>query len=143
MQVFTRALFVLLVALIVAACGPGAVAPTTLDVILSGEDHGIETTMSGTANVTAVGNQLRVDGAWEWGNGPRTVTVAHIHGPADVGEDAPPLGELAVDNDARTFVGTFTMNAQEATYFQNNRLYINLHTEEYPGGEIRGQIIHP
>ena len=99
--------------------------------------------MTGTANVTAVGDQLRVDGAWEWGNGPRTVTVAHIHGPAGVGEDAPPLGELAVDNDARTFDGTFTMDAQQATCFQNNQLYINLHTEEYPGGEIRGQIIHP
>jgi hypothetical protein len=35
------------------------------------------------------------------------------------------------------------MSAEEATWFQNGQLYINVHTEEHPGGEIRGQIVHP
>jgi hypothetical protein len=144
MQAFTRSFFVLLGALLIAACGPGAVAPTNLAVVLSGADHGIVTTMTGNANVTAVGDVLTVDGAWEWGaDGARTVTGAHIHGPAAVGEDAPVVGELAFNNETRRFEGTFTMSAEVATYFQTNRLYINLHTEAYPAGEIRGQIMHP
>lgn len=132
-----------LVVLVLAACGPGAVAPTTLDVVLSGDNEvpAVTTDMTGTASVTTFGDRLFVSGDWEGNATP--VTGAHVHGPADETENAGIVFPLNFGNDTNSFSGSFVMDATQAEWFQQNQLYINVHTEENPGGEIRGQIVHP
>lgn len=117
-----------------------ALTPTTFEVTLSGANEvpPNASTAFGSANVTVVGNRLAIDGAWE---GFDIIDHgAHVHGPATTGENADILFELTFDNQTKTFEGTFTMDADQMSFFLADELYINLHSAQFPGGEIRGQI---
>jgi hypothetical protein len=63
-------------------------------------------------------------------------TAAHIHGPAAVGENAGPM----IDISASIEKGSADVTEAQLTELQAGRTYINVHTEKYPGGEIRGQL---
>lgn len=64
-------------------------------------------------------------------------TAAHIHGPAAVGENAGPM----IDISASIEKGSADVTDAQLTELQAGRTYINVHTEKYPGGEIRGQLM--
>lgn len=66
-----------------------------------------------------------------------TQTAAHLHGPALAGANAPALVTLP-NGDFRDFTVTFT--AQQGLDMRNGRLYLDVHTQNSPEGEIRGQI---
>lgn len=64
--------------------------------------------------------------------------AAHIHGPAAVGENA---GIQIPLSSGSPKIGSATLdNTQEADLLAG-LYYVNIHTVNYPGGEIRGQII--
>jgi hypothetical protein len=67
-------------------------------------------------------------------------TAAHFHGPADPGENAPPT--VPVEGSlASPISGTATLtDAQEAELLAG-QWYFNLHTAQYPDGELRGQVL--
>lgn len=67
-------------------------------------------------------------------------TAAHFHGPAAMGENAPPV--VPVDGAlASPITGTATLtDAQEADLL-GGMWYFNVHTAQYPDGEIRGQVM--
>jgi len=128
-------------ALALVACGPGAVPPTTLEVLLSGDNEvpAVTTDAAGTANVTVVGNVMAVDGAFTGMTigGPG----AHVHGPASPTENAGIVFGLTFDNATMRFEGTFTLDEEQMQWFRDGLLYINLHSEAFPAGQIRGQIV--
>ena len=64
---------------------------------------------------------------------------AHIHGPALPGQAADILFPLDSGSPKSQCVGPLT-NTQKAALLRN-RLYINIHTANNTGGEIRGQIL--
>ncbi|HYV00051.1 MAG TPA: CHRD domain-containing protein, partial [Pyrinomonadaceae bacterium] len=64
-------------------------------------------------------------------------TAAHLHGPAVAGANAPALVTLP-NGDFRDFTVTFT--AQQGIDMRTGRLYLDVHTQNNPDGEIRGQI---
>jgi len=64
-------------------------------------------------------------------------TAAHIHGPAVAGSNAPALVTLP-NGDFRDFTVTFT--AQQGIDMRNGQMYLDVHTQNNPDGEIRGQI---
>ncbi len=69
------------------------------------------------------------------------VTAAHFHGPAGPGVNAP----VAVPLNS-TFVGTWqrseiTLTEAQAADLLAGRWYVNVHTAQLPGGEIRGQVV--
>jgi hypothetical protein len=69
-----------------------------------------------------------------------TETVAHIHGPAAPGANAPalitlPVGEL-VDFQV-------TLTSQQLNFLNTGQLYVDVHTQNNPDGEIRAQILAP
>jgi hypothetical protein len=77
-------------------------------------------------------------------------TAAHIHGPALVGGTAPPIHDFfaVMDHlpagypaDGGLIVGSVTLDPASAAQLRAGRLYINIHTEDYPAGELRGQLI--
>ena len=65
-------------------------------------------------------------------------TVAHIHGPAAPGVPASPVIDLPL---GQISAMDFPITPQEVEWLKAGLLYFNVHSETYPNGEIRGQII--
>ncbi|MBZ0254444.1 CHRD domain-containing protein [bacterium] len=66
------------------------------------------------------------------------VTAAHIHEGA-AGQDGGVLYPLDAPISGQSS-GTITIDPADAERLANGELYVNVHTTENPGGEIRGQI---
>ena len=66
-------------------------------------------------------------------------TAAHFHGPADIGQSAPPSLQIPTPfkNDSE---GQGTLTPAQAADLVAGRWYANVHTAAHPGGEIRGQM---
>jgi hypothetical protein len=69
-----------------------------------------------------------------------TETAAHIHGPAALGVPAPVRFPLPLGSPISGIVGPLT--AAEEADLNAGLDYVNVHTPNFPGGEIRGQIYH-
>jgi hypothetical protein len=83
------------------------------------------------------------------------VTMSHIHGPANPDANAGVIVDLYMPGtptpelNNHTVTGSFTStNAGQAvtidalrTHLNSTRAYVNVHTTEFPGGAVRGQII--
>ena len=65
---------------------------------------------------------------------------AHFHGPAKEGENADPVVPIEGDL-ASPINGNATLDDQQATDLQGGLWYFNVHTEKFPDGEIRGQVV--
>ena len=80
------------------------------------------------------------------------MTATHIHGPALAGANAPVIHFLATTsppigtqsgsyNDVWDSSDSPALSAVHIGYLTTQKLYINIHTTQFPGGEIRGQIV--
>ncbi len=113
---------------------------------------GTGSTATGTASISVVGPILlyRIDVA-----GITDVTATHIHGPAAAGTNAGVLLGLcssgnAPDCASGTVDGVLVSDAASSALgisfdslvvlLRNGNAYVNVHTNDFPGGEIRGQI---
>jgi hypothetical protein len=72
--------------------------------------------------------------------------LAHIHGPAEVGQDANPvidlpLGQLKEDTTDLDGLATCPVVQDCEDDLLGGLWYVNIHSEEHTGGEIRGQIL--
>ncbi len=66
-------------------------------------------------------------------------TVAHIHGPAGEGTNAPPVITFA--SAVSPIRGDAVLSPAEARDLEDGRYYINVHSVLFPAGEIRGQLL--
>jgi hypothetical protein len=66
-------------------------------------------------------------------------TMAHFHGPADPGKNAPIVVPVQ-GSVASPIKGTATLTDAQADELLAGKLYFNVHTEKNRGGEIRGQV---
>ena len=64
-------------------------------------------------------------------------TGAHIHGPAMAGENAPVMISLPV---GKPITGSAYVTDEQETALMSGLAYVNIHSDEYPNGEIRGQL---
>jgi hypothetical protein len=65
-------------------------------------------------------------------------TAGHIHGPAEPGKNAPVVIPFAkVDSPIE---GSATLTDAQAADLAAGKYYINIHTADNKGGEIRGQV---
>jgi len=96
-------------------------------------------------------NILSIDIGWGSGNGftdlSGNVTLSHIHGFADANSNAGVLYTLHtlpgfdVSATSGGFSGTVNIDEADEANLLAGLTYINVHTSEYPGGEIRGQLV--
>jgi MYXO-CTERM domain-containing protein len=75
---------------------------------------------------------------------------AHLHGyaplglPGDPGTTAPPVIDLTfTPATSGTIAGTGTIPAVRIADVLGGLTYINVHSGQFPGGEIRGQLVNP
>lgn len=65
--------------------------------------------------------------------------AAHIHGPADPGQNAGVLIPFAAVGTS-PIEGQAPLTAAQEGELAAGKLYVNVHTPAFPGGEIRGQL---
>jgi len=65
-------------------------------------------------------------------------TMAHFHGPAEAGKNAPVV--VPFKDAASGAEGSATLTDAQAADLLAGKMYINVHTEANKGGEIRGQV---
>ena len=160
-----------LLALVLAACAPQTETPMqteapaadeamadntmaeamTFTADLSGDQEvpAVETLGLGSANVTLEGNRLMLDGTFQGIESDLMEvagTPAHIH-EAPMGENGPVVFPVAVtvNEDGRS--GTVSLSEEltpeQLEAFMAGRFYLNIHTQENGGGELRAQLVPP
>lgn len=67
------------------------------------------------------------------------LTAAHFHGPADPGENAGPM--VTIQRLDAELQGTAELSKEQEAALNDGKMYINLHTAQFPDGEIRGQLM--
>ncbi|QUD90438.1 CHRD domain-containing protein [Phenylobacterium montanum] len=65
-------------------------------------------------------------------------TMAHFHGPAAAGANAPPVITMMSLNSPIT--GSAKLTDAQVADLKAGKWYFNVHTQAHPGGEIRGQL---
>ena len=144
-----RVLVVMAIVLLAWAAWPGLVqaAPITFKVPLSGgqEVPPVFPAGAGIADLTYDLNTRVVSWSVAYSDLSGPATMAHFHGPAQPGKNAPVLVWLIkqgspMENPSN---GQATLTPGQARQFEAGEWYINIHTQAHPEGEIRGQVLTP
>ncbi|HMJ88593.1 MAG TPA: CHRD domain-containing protein [Candidatus Acidoferrum sp.] len=123
----------------------GQITPTTFRVVLSGAGERPNTTVTpayGLGMLTLIGNQLTYHVNYQGLNS--TGIAAHIHGAAPMGTTAPVMYHLqTVGGFGITGVlsGRTNLTPAQIAAIVDGKAYVNIHTTNYPGGEVRGQVL--
>ncbi|MGD2045340.1 MAG: PQQ-binding-like beta-propeller repeat protein [Gemmatimonadota bacterium] len=94
----------------------------------------------GSVRVSLQGNRLGVTGDYEGLSSP--ATGAHIH-MAPPGLRGPVAGRLDISSETSgTISGTLELDDEQLAALRSNSLYVQIHSEDNPGGELRGWIFN-
>lgn len=122
-------------------------APMSFEVALTGAEQvpPVQTPGKGTAALTFDPATRVVTWTVSYGGLTGPATMAHFHGPAAAGKNAPVVLWLTKKGDPveSPIKGEATLTPDQAQQFSAGELYINVHTQANPGGEIRGQVMPP
>jgi hypothetical protein len=122
-------------------------APVSFTVSLSGTQQvpPVQTSGSGTADLTYDPATRMVTWSITYSGLSSPATMAHFHGPAAAGKNAGVLVWLTKRGGAVSspITGSATLTPAQAREFMAGQMYINVHSQEHPAGEIRGQVMPP
>ena len=143
----SRRALVALTALAWAAPTVAFAAPASIDVPLSGAQQvpPLQIPGSGTAKLTYDPSTRVVTWSITYSGLSSPVTMAHFHGPAPEGKNAPVALWLTKRNELgpSPITGRATLTPAQAEQFMKGLWYVNVHTQDNPAGEIRGQVVWP
>jgi hypothetical protein len=127
--------------------GAADAASQSFNVPLSGSESvpPVDTSGAGTANITYDPATRVVSWEISYSGLSSPTTMAHFHGPAKKGANAPVVIWLTTKGTPPTnpIKGSATLTPEQAQQFSAGEWYVNVHTESHPAGEIRGQVIPP
>jgi len=110
----------------------------------------IASAASGTVTADLVGGELTVSGSFENLSAPVATDIAggahlHIGFAGENGDVIYPLNiQLSADMTSGEFLedeNKFELTDDQVTALRNRRIYVNIHSEAYPGGELRAQLL--
>ena len=125
-----------------------AFASTTFTATLSGANEVPSNGSTATGSATVVLNdaetQITVDVNFAGLTGGPAI-AGHIHGPASPGNNAAVVFAFTGFPAATSgsFEEVFAITPTQVADLQNGLYYINIHTSDFPGGEIRGWLTVP
>jgi hypothetical protein len=126
--------------LFVAGAASAATLHFTTD--LKGADevppHAVPATGKVTASLNTVTKAFTYTATYAGLTGP--ATMAHFHGPAAPGANAPPVVPVSASHLANPMRGTAKLDDAQIADLKAGKWYFNIHTAANPGGEIRGQL---
>ena len=95
----------------------------------------VDTDATGSGSFQLMEDGLRYSIEVEGLSGP--ITAAHFHR-GDEGENGPDIEPIEfADNRAE---GVWALTDEERADLEDGLIYVNVHTAQYPNGEIRGQV---
>lgn len=103
-------------------------------------DLAMAATIAGSGSVTAVlnGSKLTVTGTFDGLKSPATIVQLHK---AQRGVRGPAILDLkATSGTSGTISGTLDLTASQVQDLQNGRLYVQLHSEKAPDGNLWGWL---
>jgi len=145
MQISISRKWVILVAALVAIgawTATSKAASESFKVALTGAQQvpPVDTAGTGTAELTydPATRVLTWNVSYSGLSGP--ATMAHFHGPAAAGKNAPPVIWLSPKGSPvqAPVKGEATLTPEQAQQFSAGEWYINVHTQDHQAGEIRG-----
>ncbi|HET6183379.1 MAG TPA: CHRD domain-containing protein [Acetobacteraceae bacterium] len=131
----------------VAGAGIARAAPRTIKLPLSGDQQVPPLKVAGTgmATITYDPDTRVVSWSITYSGLTSPVTMAHFHGPAPLGKNGPVVIWLTHMGSAAPspITGETTLTPAQAEQFAAGLWYVNVHTQDNPAGEIRGQVVWP
>lgn len=98
-------------------------------------------TGKGVATVTLNAAETQVTVNVTYSGLSSNANMGHIHGPAPVGVNAAILFPFtSVSGTSGTINQSFSVSPTQVAQLRSQLFYVNLHTVNFPGGEIRGQL---
>lgn len=94
---------------------------------------------TGTADVTYDSASKKVTWKMTYSGLTGPATMAHFHGPAEPGKNAPVA--VPITPATSPSEGSATLTDAQAADLTAGKMYINVHTDAHKGGEIRGQVM--
>ncbi len=144
---FRRALIPFAILLGFAGTGLAWADSISFKVMLTGAQcvPAVDTSGTGTADLTYDPATRVVSWNISYSGLSSATTMAHFHGPAKQGQNAPPVIWLSTQGStpANPITGTATLTPDQAQQFLAGEWYVNVHTQSHPAGEIRGQVVPP
>lgn len=129
-------------AAVVLAAAPASAATLHFAATLKGANEVPPNTSKGTGKVTAAldttNKMFTYKATYSGLSGP--ATMAHFHGPAAPGANAPPVVPVPKASLASPITGKATLTDAQIADLKAGKWYFNVHTAANPGGEIRGQL---
>jgi len=101
---------------------------------------------TGVRSVVLNDAQTRITVDLSWSGLTAPATAAHIHGPAAPGTNAPvlsPFTGVPAATSGAIPEQVFSITPTQVAQLEAGQYYFNIHTSNFPGGEIRGQIVLP
>lgn len=128
--------------LLLAAAAPARAETVEISVTLSGGNEAPvnASDATGTAVVTLDTNSMEMRWTVTYENLSGPLIAAHIHGPAQPGENA----GIVVGFDpieVSPITGSTVLTEEQAADLLAGLYYVNLHTDAHPGGEVRAQLV--
>lgn len=129
----------------------GEVFADVYDASLSGHNEAlpIMTNASGSVSASLSGNELTVSGFFQNLGSKVNVNIAggaHLH-TGYAGENGGILYPLTIEFNTDSLGGaflsednTYTLSDEEVELLKGRQIYVNIHTLNHPGGELRGQL---
>ena len=114
----------------------GRLAPVPIDATMRASVTG-----SGTMSAVLTGTKLSINGTFGGLAGP--ATVARLHHGVVTGVRGPALSELTISKAASgTLSGTVTLAAEQVDNLKKGKLYVQIHSEKAPDGNLWGWLLH-
>jgi len=143
---------ILLTSLCTLAIAATSSAQTTYTAVLSGGSEVPPNASAATGSATVVLNaaQTQISVSCQFASLGTVYTASHIHGPASIIQNAgvrwgfvgTPAGWVFTNanHDGTLSNALFPALAADVANLNAGQMYVNVHSQGFPGGEIRGQL---